>query len=165
MRRVLLGFALLSGCATTSRSGGDVASETRPLPEVEVVTLSAQPTSLRANLARRPTLISLWATWCESCVAEIGALGRLSSQVVDKGGYVVAVSEGEPLATVKGFLAHQAPGYPQLVDEKFLLSDAIGARSVPTTLVVDRHGNVVFRGGALDEAALRALDRALARQN
>jgi hypothetical protein len=32
---------------------------------------------------------------------------------------------------------------------------------VPTTLVVDRGGAIVFRGAALDDAALRAFDGVL----
>jgi hypothetical protein len=54
--------------------------------------------------------------------------------------------------------AHQL-AYVTLVDERFALTDALGERRVPTTLVVDGSGRIVYRGGALDEAALSALRR------
>jgi hypothetical protein len=46
------------------------------------------------------------------------------------------------------------------VDPNFALADALGERRVPATLVVDRSGHIVYRGGALDGAGLAALRRA-----
>lgn len=160
-QRLILPWLLFVGCAATPRPPAAPTPSATPLPDIEVTTLTAQKTSLRANLARRPALISLWATWCESCLTELGALDRLSTAATAKGGYVVAVSEGEKPEDVTGFVRRKALAYPQLIDEPFALSDAIGARTVPTTLVVDRAGNIVFRGGALDEAAMRAFDGVL----
>lgn len=165
MKRLSIALILSAGCASTPLGprAQDAAAHASaaPLPDVQLTTLAEQPVALRVALKSRPALLSLWATWCETCLTELGALGRLSTQVESKGGYVVAISEGEPLADVKAFVQRKALAYPQLVDEKFALSDAIGARTVPTTLVVDRAGIIVFRGGALDEAALRAFDQAL----
>ncbi len=112
-------------------------------------------------LQGRPALISLWATWCGSCAAEFGALAKLALKAEEKGVYVLAVAEGEAPATVRAFVRARGLAYPQLVDEHFAIADAIGARRIPATLVVDRQGRVVFRGAALDRAALVALDRVL----
>ena len=40
--------------------------------------------------------------------------------------------------------------------------DALGQNRVPATVVLDREGRVVFRGGVFDEAALAAFRRAFA---
>ncbi len=160
MRCLVVLSCLTAGCASVAPTPRSESTSV-PLPDVQLTTLAAKSVALRATLARRPTLVSLWATWCETCIGELGELGRLASRVEAKGGYVVAISQGEPLADVKAFVQRKALAYPQLVDEKFALSDAIGARTVPTTLVVDRAGNIVFRGAALDDAALRALDQAM----
>lgn len=162
---VLIACAL-AACATTPPGSAPThapsTTETKALPELELVALDGQATSLKHSLAGRPTLVSLWATWCETCLTELDALGRLSQQAAERGAYVLAVSEGESRDTVAAFVKARGLAYPQLVDEKFQLADALGQRSVPATLVVDRKGQVVFRGAALDEAALKALDRALA---
>ena len=159
VKRSLLLFVLVTSCASAPRSAPPHTAT--PLPNVELATLAATPTTLAVELAMRPALVSLWATWCDTCVAELGALDRLSTKVAPRGGYVVAVAEGESSATVAAFVKAKALGYPQLIDEKYLLGDAIGARQVPTTLVIDRKGAIIFRGASLDEAALRAFDAAL----
>jgi hypothetical protein len=73
----------------------------------------------------------------------------------------LAVAVGEPRAQVAQFVRWRDLQYPQLVDENFVLPDALGARRVPTTLVVDRGGRVVYTGGALDAPALSAFQAAL----
>lgn len=106
-------------------------------------------------------LISFWATWCEACSKEFDALNRLDERTRQGGGVVIGVAVGEPRAKAADFArAHQLK-YRQLVDEDYKLVDALGQRRVPTTLVIDRSGKVVFTGGALDERALSAFRNAL----
>lgn len=59
-------------------------------------------------------------------------------------------------------MQRRALPWAQLVDERFQLADQLGQTRVPATLVLDRDGRVVYRGGAFDEAALAAFRRALA---
>jgi peroxiredoxin len=160
----LVALLSLSACATTRPAqplerAPDPSG--RPLAQISLETLDGKRASLGELQAHRPTLLALWATWCDSCAAEFEALRRLSPRAEAQGAYVAAVSEGEARATVADFVRARSLGYPHLVDEGFVLADAIGARSVPTTLVLDRKGEIVYRGAALSEDALRALDRAI----
>ncbi len=111
-------------------------------------------------LGGRAALVSLWAPWCESCVAELPSLMRLAERAKANGGAVVSVAVGESTRPVAEFLAAQGAARTaiyQFVDERFRFADALGEKRVPTTLVVDRRGRVVFAGAALDERALAAL--------
>jgi len=63
---------------------------------------------------------------------------------------------------ISRFVQRRALPYAQLVDERFQLADAIGQSRVPATLVLDRDGRVLYRGGAFDESALAAFRAALA---
>lgn len=106
--------------------------------------------------------MSLWATWCEACSREIPALERLHSLARARGdALVVGVAVGQPREQVAAFIRDRGLQFPQLVDETFQLADALGERRVPCTLVIDRAGRVVFRGGALDAAGLAAFRNAL----
>ena len=158
MRAMLLVVGL-SACATTPAlpEGAHAVS----LPVMPLRTLDDQPAALADAIHGRPALVSLWATWCESCATEFGALGRLAPKAEAKGAYVVAIAEGEAPATVAAFVRARGLAYPNLVDEAYAVGDAIGARRIPATLVLDRKGRVVFRGAALDRPALLALDRAI----
>jgi len=116
---------------------------------------------LRDALARRPTLVSFWAPWCDPCVRELPDLERLSRAVGPCGAAVVGVAVGEKPAATAAFARARGLHYPQLTDEPFALADALGQRHIPATVVFDGAGRVVFTGDALDARAKAALARAL----
>lgn len=74
---------------------------------------------------------------------------------------MVGVAVGEPVARVSTYAsAHRMP-YMILVDEEFRFADTLGEKRVPTTLVVDRDGRIIYTGGAVDERSIAAFQRAL----
>src|SRR5262249_46739245 len=89
------------------------------LPEVELLTLTGQPIRLAAALRGRVGVVSLWATWCAGCRAELDALDRLHERVRGRGAAVVAIAVGETRDTVIRFLDSHAVHYTQLIDERF----------------------------------------------
>lgn len=131
------------------------------LPAVQIEDLQKKARSLESVRAGRVALVSLWATWCEACVKEMPALNRLDERATGDLAVVIGVAVGEPVATVRGFVEKHGLRYAQVVDEGFQLTDALGQKRLPTTLVVSREGEVVFVGGALDAEALSAFRAAL----
>jgi thiol-disulfide isomerase/thioredoxin len=143
------------------------APEARPpeaamLPSVPVASLDEQPTDLRAVVAGRVSLVNLWASWCTACVAEQDALNRLSGLLSPNDAVVVGIAVGESRQQVMDFLRLHPSSYIQLVDEDFKFADALRRKRVPTTLVVDRAGRIVYAAGAVDASSLNAFRRALA---
>ena len=150
--------AAVVGCAARPTS----TAATGVVPAARVVSIDGDPTDLPAALRGRVGLVSLWATWCVACLDEMDALGRLQAQAQARGdAVVVGVAVGEKREVVAAFARRRRLPYAVLVDESFGLADALGEPRIPTTLVVDRTGRVVFRGGALDEAGLAAFRSAL----
>jgi peroxiredoxin len=131
------------------------------LPDAPVLTLDGRAMRMSEALGGRIGLVSLWATWCETCRDELGALSRLAERAGARGAVVLAVAIGEKRETVQAFVAAHGLQYTQLVDENFHFADSLGARRVPTTLVIDRAGRIRYLGGALDDEALAALRRTL----
>jgi peroxiredoxin len=131
------------------------------LPEVSVLSLDRQTASLASLTRGRPALVALWATWCTACSRELGELDRLQTRL-GSDALVVGVAVGEPYERVADFLRPRRLAYAQLVDEDFKLSEALGERRVPATVVIDRNGAVRYSGGALDARALDALRSAIA---
>ncbi|HEY2746816.1 MAG TPA: TlpA disulfide reductase family protein [Polyangia bacterium] len=158
--RVLPLVLFLTACAP--------AHTTTPAPATlsaltyELRTLDGKPARLDEVAAGRPALVSLWATWCEACARELDALARLHEATRGAGAAVIGVAVGEPHDEVARFVQRHALPYVQLVDERFQLADALGQTRVPATMVLDRKGRIVYRGGAFDETALAAFRRALA---
>ena len=143
---------------------GAAAPATRPevLPPVDVRPLDGAP-RLASAIEGRPALVSLWATWCEPCRDEIPALARLDGWARAHGAVVVAVAIGEAADKVTTFRKDTPMPYAVYVDEEHRFADALAERSVPATLVLDRTGRIVFRGGALDARAEEALKAAAER--
>ena len=132
------------------------------LPAITVETLQGKPLRLQELTAGKVALIAFWAPWCEACAVELPALDRLSREAERQGALVVGVAVGGPRADVLASVAARRPPYPQLIDPSFRLADALGQRSVPSTLVVDRDGRIVHSGGVVDRNALAKLRDTLA---
>ncbi len=142
-----------SGCATVA-IGAD--HDVSVVPAVALHDLDDHAVRLEAAAGGKPALVSFWATWCEACAAEFDALNRLSAQATRSGGVVIGVAVGETREKAAELARRRGLTYPQLVDEKLSLADALGQKRLPATLVLDRTGHIVFTGGALDERALAA---------
>jgi peroxiredoxin len=138
------------------------AEATRELPSAALLTLEGDPADLGSILRGRAAVVSLWATWCDACLEETSALQRLDAQAGARAdALVVGIAVGEPRAKVAAFAREHGLRYARLVDEDFRLADALGQPRLPATLVVDRAGHIVYRGGALDAAGLAAFRDAL----
>jgi peroxiredoxin len=156
--------AIAPGCAPATSRGPSALPTVSSLPSTPLSTLDGTRTDLRAFLKGRPAIISLWATWCDACVTEMSTLNRLHAQASALGNaLVVGVAVGEVRESVRNFARGHELAYTQLIDEDFRLADALGERRVPATLIVDRKGRIVFRGGTLDSAGLAAFRQALSR--
>jgi len=110
-------------------------------------------------------LLNFWATWCPPCRAEMPAIERLWSKTKDKPFTVMGVSVGEEPGTVKDFIAKQGYSYPIFVDPSGALGSAFGARSIPTTYVLDKSGQAIagkVGGAPYDSAEAIALFAELA---
>jgi peroxiredoxin len=160
---VLLGAILSAGGCASPASTPPPPPTPAWAPDVPLTTLTGDRTDLVHAAGGRVALVSLWATWCEGCAKEVDALSRLDAQARARGdAVVIGVDVGEEPAQVGAFTRARGLQYAQLIDRDYRLADAIGERRIPATLVLDRRGRLVFRGDALDEAALSALRGAIA---
>ncbi len=157
---------LLSGGCTPAEEGGDaatsqqesvegvgaaVAGEGDPLPEFRLASLDGGEISPH-DFAGEVVLIDFWATWCGPCHAQADILHQLWPDFEEKGVQFLAVSLGEREETVRDFLARDPYPYPVLVDPEDRLSPELGIYVLPTLVVIDRDGRVVFREPGVSDA-------------
>lgn len=162
---ILTAVALAAGgsaCGSTAGAVQAPRTADAPVPSVPLHDLSGAETDVARLAGGRVALVSMWATWCEACQKEMDALNRLdASTAAGHDALVVGIDVGEDPETVVSFAKRRGLRYAQLLDPDFVFADALGQRRVPATLVVDRHGRIVFRGDALDAASLEALRNAV----
>jgi peroxiredoxin len=112
-------------------------------------------------------LVNVWATWCGPCRFEIPELQKLHDRNSKRGFKVIGISVDEgDVKEVKQFAAEQKMTYPVVVDPDGRIANLLQTTVLPTSVLIDRHGKIVWREiGAIpgDEPTLaKALDAALA---
>lgn len=132
-----------------------------PLPSLAgVLPLQPGDPALQEQVRGKVAIIDLWATWCEPCRESMPKVARLAEAYADTDLVVAGVHVGPSAANAVRFAAEAGIEYPMHIDPDFGFTDAVGSRSVPLLLVVDREGTVVHRTHELDHETLE-LVRAL----
>lgn len=111
-------------------------------PKFSVKALTGEDVSVEAK--GKPYIINFWATWCPPCQAEIPDLAAFYAahrETVDF--YAVNLQEEAP--AVQKFLTERQAELPVVLDAKGKASTLYGVRAIPTTVVVNAEGTVIYR--------------------
>jgi len=90
--------------------------------------------------------LNLWATWCGPCRFEIPELERLQKEYGSRGFKVVGVSldESGPEG-VQEFVKQNNMTYPVVLDPDQKLANLFQTSVIPTSVVIDRKGRIVWK--------------------
>lgn len=90
--------------------------------------------------------LNLWATWCGPCRFEIPELQEIHNRYSPRGFKVVGVSVDESGAeAVRDFAKEYQMTYPVVLDPNGKLAVILRTSILPTSVVVDRSGKVVWK--------------------
>ena len=93
------------------------------------------------------TMVNIWGTFCNPCIMEMPDLGELSREYADKGFQIVGLVSDvmEPGdETAMEIVKETKADYRHLIASEDLINNVLRyVSSVPTTVFVDREGNVV----------------------
>ena len=105
-----------------------------------------------ADYAGKGIVLNLWATWCLPCTAEMPALDQLAAAVKPDGIVVLPLSSdrGGAEAVKDFYLKWDLRHLPVLLDRSGAAARALGARGIPTTVLIDPSG---LERGRLEGAA------------
>ena len=146
-----------------------VASEVRA-NDILHIEMHAHPSGNRVNLSDyvgHVVLVNFWAPWCVPCRYEFPELVALRKRLQPRGLEVLAVTAEENSSSIKRFMELVGGGLPVLVDDDAKLHTMANVEVMPTTLLLDRKGNLIahftgFERGAglkkVEERALLALE-------
>jgi thiol-disulfide isomerase/thioredoxin len=98
--------------------------------------------------------LNFWATWCPPCVQELPLLDEAQERHADAGLAVIAMNAGQTRKHVTAFLQNRdLEDLPVAMDPGREVYDAYGIVGLPTTVWIDRQGNVhaVEIGGLTQE--------------
>ena len=123
------------------------------LPDAELQRLEGGAVRL-PQFTGRPMVVNLWATWCPPCRREMPVLAEAQAGRGDVA--FVFVNQGEGANEVRDYLRGGAMTLRNVVlDPTSQVSQATGARGLPTTLFFDARGRLVdVHMGELTRAGL-----------
>ena len=103
-----------------------------------------------------------FATWCPTCIDELAQLSELEARWSGKGYrlVIVAVRTRHTAARLAGFISDERPPGRLLFDSEGAAERRWAAKSLPTHVVLDAHGDEVARSSVVGpeiEAALAGL--------
>lgn len=160
---------LLSACGSKKpTSSGELvvtpasASPSLPAAAVEPLASGGQARPLAEVVAGKVAVIDLWATWCTACRDVSKNVELMAEAHRDKPFMAVGLDVGEERDVVGAFFGGRAPKIPIYLDTQFRVADALGARELPTILVVDRDGKIRLVKKKIDSEVLRLVDKLLA---
>lgn len=91
-------------------------------------------------------LLNAWATWCGPCRIEIPHLQALHNQYAARNFAVIGVSVDDGgVEPVREFVAEQKMTYPVAIDAEAKLLDLLRTTMLPTSVLLDRSGKIVWK--------------------
>ena len=163
----LLPRLLLAAFMVLSTPLAAIAAEVgRPAPDFTLKSLGG-PNLKLSEMAGSVVLINFWASWCGPCREEMPLLNSLHKKYEPLGFKVLGVNVEQDVKGAKGFLTNFPVDFPVLLDSDNRVSEQYKVIAMPTTVVVDRDGNMRFlhqgyKSG--DEAKYRQMVKKLVRE-
>ena len=119
------------------------ASVKGPAPNFTLKSLSGKNLKL-SEMAGNVVLINFWASWCAPCREEMPLLNALHKKYQPLGFTVLGVNVEEQVDSARGFLGDFPVDFPILLDNTNKVSKQYKVIAMPTTVLVDRDGNMRF---------------------
>lgn len=173
---VLVVAAVVALVVAGLAAGGRHTSRPVVLPEVTLrcdpqTGAPAGPTACPAGpggsvrlrgLTGMPTLVNIWASWCEGCTKELPAVERLARRTRGRL-RVIGVASVDKRSDLLEAVRRYGLTYPSLDDPDGDLAHGLGLFDIPATLLISPAGKVVtlYNSTPLDDAALARLVRRL----
>ena len=181
MKAILaLAMALLLalGAASALAEGDTMENNSMMFPAFEGMDLDGNPVTSELFKENSVTVVNFWFSTCAPCIAELGELNALNEALKLRGGEVIGINadtiggDEKMIMEAKELLKAKGAMYRNLY---FPADSEVGQltyniMAFPTTVVVDRNGNVVgepILGGINNESQMKVLqdliDETLAR--
>ena len=135
------------------------------MPEYSALWLDGSKFDL-GNRKGKVVLLNLWATWCGPCRFEIPELQTIHNRYAAKNFEVIGVSVDESGAeSVRDFVKEHEMTYPVVLDAEGKLANVFQTSVLPTSVVIDRNGRIVWKKfGAImpeDQELKKAIESSL----
>ena len=145
---MLVAIMLATGMASAQELGYRLAVVKEPVkaPGFQLPDMDEKIHSLD-DYRGKVIMINFWATWCPPCRQEMPSLEAIYQDLKDDGFVVIAVNQWESPELVFPYIGQLSvfPTFPIVFDHDGKLSQAYDVKGLPTTFIINKQGNIVYR--------------------
>ena len=135
---------MLAGLITLIPAGlAQSSTVSGPAPNFTLKSLQGKNLKL-SEMRGEVLLINFWASWCGPCRKEMPLLNALHNKYEPLGFKVIGINVEENPDDARGFMRDFPVDFPVLLDSTNKVSKLYDVVAMPTTVVVDRDGNMRF---------------------
>lgn len=137
-------------------------SEKQAAPDFTVYDAQGNEVSL-SDFAGKPVVLNFWASWCPPCKGEMPHFNEVYAEEKDNVVFMmVDMVDGQRETQKKGqqYIADQGYDLPVYFDNQQQAAAAYGISSIPTTVFIDKDGNIVtgYQGAIDKDTLLKGID-------
>ncbi len=137
----------------------------KPAPDLALELVDGGKLKL-SDLRGKVVVVNFWATWCPPCRREMPSLERLKTLMKGEALEIVAINAGEDEDEISEFREAIKPAltFRIALDPSAEAMKAFSITGLPTTYVIDRQGQLVYRavgGRIFDDPAIVGTLKAL----
>ena len=121
--------------------GQDISDLSFALPE-------GGETTLTDHLGDSLSLIMFWGSWCSYCSDQTNLLVSMEAQLSERGVTVILIDKMDPekesIAAATAKMQQEGSSFDWIIDENLTVYNELGLHIIPTTLLVDSSGHVLY---------------------
>lgn len=110
-----------------------------------------------ADFKGKALIMFFWATWCPYCRVEIPVLAKKYNEIKGNNIELLAIDIGEKPDKVAKFMSQAKAEFPVLLDIDSRVANSYNLLGIPTIILINSQGKIVFQGNDLPEDYLERL--------
>lgn len=113
-------------------------------PYANLTDLPGSPVRQIDELHGKVVIIDFWASWCGPCRKSFPWLNQMQQKYQAQGLVILAVNEDEQREDANAFLKQYPAEFAVLFDQQGQVAQQYQLKGMPTTLVLDRQGQLKY---------------------
>lgn len=120
----------------------------------------------RDRIGKRPVVVRFQASWCKPCAKEAAGFARLAERYRARGVDFIAIHVQDTTSEARKFVKAYPTPFPVALDPRLAIANRFGFKGTPTTIVIDRRGQLAARidGESAATRLPKILDEVLAQK-